>query len=128
MAYDREEIITQAIRVIDDEQITRVTDLVAYLPISRATFYGWELDKLDILDEKVKDLKISLKNKMKRKWVEGDNPALQIAAFKLIAEDDEVDKVTLTKVKNETTMTVKPSVSIAFDGTQDDSGQSDPAV
>jgi hypothetical protein len=65
---------------------------------------------------------------MKRKWVEGDNPALQIAAFKLIAEDDEVDKVTLTKVKNETTMTVKPSVSIALHGTQDDSGQSDPAV
>jgi hypothetical protein len=127
MAYDREEIIMQAMRVIDDEQITRVTDLVAYLPISRATFYNWELDKLDVLQEKVNDIKISLKNKMKRKWVEGDNPALQIAAFKLIAEDDEVDKVTLTKVKNETTMTVKPSVNIAF-GAQDDSGQSDPAV
>ena len=118
----------QALRVIDDEKITRVTDLVAYLPISRGTFYNWELDKLDVFHEKVNEIKISLKNKMKRKWIEGDNPALQIAAFKLIAEDDEVDKVTLTKVKNETTMTVKPSVSIAFDGTQDDSGQSDPAV
>jgi hypothetical protein len=128
MAYDREDVIMQALRVIDDEQITRVTDLVAYLPISRATFYNWELDKLDVFQEKVNEIKISLKNKMKRKWIDGDNPALQIAAFKLIAEDDEVDKVTLTKVKNETTMTVKPSVSIAFDGTQDDSGQSDPAV
>jgi hypothetical protein len=128
MGYDREQIVTKALRVIDDEQITRVTDLVAYLPISRATFYNWELDKLDVLQEKVNDIKISLKNRMKRKWVEGDNPALQIAAFKLIAEDDEVDKVTLTKVKNETTMTLKPSVSISLHGTQDDSGQSDPAV
>jgi hypothetical protein len=128
MAYDREDVIMQALRVIDDEQITRVTDLVAYLPISRATFYNWELDKLDVFQEKVNEIKISLKNKMKRKWIEGDNPALQIAAFKLIAEDDEVDKVTLTKVKNETTMTLKPSVSIALHGTSDDNGQGDEVV
>jgi hypothetical protein len=105
-----------------------VTDLVAYLPISRATFYNWELDKLDVFQEKVNEIKISLKNKMKRKWIEGDNPALQIAAFKLIAEDDEVDKVTLTKVKNETNLTLKPSVSIALHGTSDDNGQGDEVV
>jgi hypothetical protein len=128
MAYDREDVIMQALRVIDDEQITRVTDLVAYLPISRATFYNWELDKLDVFQEKVNEIKISLKNKMKRKWIEGDNPALQIAAFKLIAEDDEVDKVTLTKVKNETNLTLKPSVSIALHGTSDDNGQGDEVV
>ena len=40
---------------------------------------------------------------MRRKWVNSDNPALQIAEFKLIASDDEFDRLNTSKVKQDNT-------------------------
>jgi len=99
-----------------------------YLPISKQTFYNLGLDEVDSVKSAIEDEKIKIKSKLRRNWRNSDNPTLQIAEFKLASTDAELERLAMSKVKQETTMTVKPSVSIAFDGTQDDSGQSDPAV
>jgi hypothetical protein len=128
MAYDKEDIIRQALEVIVREQCTTVAEALLYLPISKQTFYNLGLDEVDAVKSAIEDEKIKIKSKLRRNWRNSDNPTLQIAEFKLASTDAELERLAMSKVKQETTMTVKPSVSIAFDGTQDDSGQSDPAV
>jgi hypothetical protein len=128
MAYDKEDIIRQALEVIVREQCVTVAEVAIYLPISLRTFYNWELQDLQAIKDAVEGEKLKVKAKLRRNWRNSDNPTLQIAEFKLASTDAELERLAMSKVKQETTMTVKPSVSIAFDGTQDDSGQSDPAV
>ena len=49
--YDK--LVETCLDIIRNPQINIlfITDLVAFLPISRATFYNYGLDKLDILKE-----------------------------------------------------------------------------
>lgn len=118
--YDREKIIEQAIQIIEEEQITKISELAGLLPISRATFYGWELDKLEVLAQKIEDTKISIKRKMKKKWADCGVPALEIARYKLLADDDEMERLTVSKVKQESKLTFEnlPKVTLLDAGNQ----------
>ena len=104
MAYDRDEILKKAIQVVTDEECVTIEEVCLYLPIHRATFYGWGLDKSDELKEAIDSQKIKLKKGMRRNWRKSDNPALQIAEYKLMATDEEIEKITVSKVKQDTTM------------------------
>ena len=118
MAYDKEQIINQALQVIEQENCTKISEVLLFLPISKQTFYDWELDKSDSIRGKIDEVKVRLKQGMKRRWMVSDNPALQIAAFKLIADEEEMDAVTTTKVKNDNTHSFKnkPTINLIVDG------------
>ena len=104
MAYDKDKILADALRIIESEGIRKVSELMAYLPISHATFYDWGLDESEELQAKINQCRVARKAKMRKKWVESDVPALQIAAYKLEADDDELELLTVSKVKQDTTM------------------------
>jgi hypothetical protein len=112
VAYNKEEIIQKALQVIEQENCTRISEVLLFLPISRATFYGWELDKLDQIVEKIEDQKIAIKAKMKKKWYNSDVPALAIAAFKLIAAEDEADALNTSKVNTTHQFKDKPTINL----------------
>jgi hypothetical protein len=112
VAYNKEEIIQKALQVIEQENCTRISEVLLFLPISRATFYGWELDKLDEIVEKIEDQKIAIKAKMKKKWYNSDIPALAIAAFKLIAAEDEADALNTSKVNTTHQFKDKPTINL----------------
>ncbi len=81
-----------------------ISHLVAYLPCSRATFYNNELDKLDSIKEAINKNKVSRKCKMINLWTEPDSaPALQIAGFKLIGDDDEVHRLNGSRQEHKVT-------------------------
>lgn len=101
MAYDKQALIEEAIQIIEQEGIRKVTELIAYLPISRSNFYEWELDKLDVLIEKIHQEKVKRKAKMRKKWIQSDIPALQIAAYKLESSEEELEVLTTSKVKQD---------------------------
>lgn len=105
MAYDKEQIINMALDAIEQHNCTRVSEVLLHLPISKTTFYDWKLDESDRISQKIEEQKIRVKAKMKRKWIDSDIPALAIAAFKLIADEEEWDKLNTTKTKNETKST-----------------------
>jgi hypothetical protein len=42
--------------------------------------------------------KIKAKRKMRNKWSESENATLQLAAYKLIAEKEELDALTMNKL------------------------------
>lgn len=121
MAYDKAKIIADALEIIEREGVRKVTELIAYLPISHSTFYEWELDKSDELAAKINACKIARKAKMRRKWLASDVPALQIAAYKLEADSEEIDLLSTSRVKQETDVNITglPAIVLDFGGVKD---------
>jgi hypothetical protein len=97
MAYDKETIEKEAIEVIRKEKLTFFTDLQIYLEASLATLYNHELEKLESIKRELAINRLSKKKKLRGKWEDSDNPALQIAAYKLMADEDELVKLTSNK-------------------------------
>jgi hypothetical protein len=116
MGYNKEEILEKALKAIEDEECTTIDEVCLYLPISRATFYNYGLDKVDDIKEALEKVKVRLKKGMKRNWHKSDNPTLQIAAFKLMASESEQDALSTSKVKQENTHNFqnKPTIILDF--------------
>jgi hypothetical protein len=93
MAYDKAKIEAQIIEVVKSEKITFFTDLEAFIEPSIAVLYQWEFEKLETIKREIAKNRIESKKKMRRNWEASENPTLQIAAYKLIAEDDELQKL-----------------------------------
>lgn len=110
--YDKDEILQKALQAIEVEECTTIDEVCLYLPISRATFYNYGLDKIDDIKHAIDNVKVRLKKGMKRNWHKSDNPTLQIAAFKLMANETEQDALNTSRVKQENTHTFqnKPTI------------------
>jgi len=99
MAYDREEILSQCLKVIEQEEVTTFEEMCLYIAPTRASLYDWGFDKLDTIKAAIDQNKVNAKAKLKRNWQKADAaPVLQIAAFKLMADDSELEKLTISKV------------------------------
>lgn len=98
MAYDRKKIFEQAKEAIVKHKLFFVEDIVAFLPISKPTFYDYfpvdsnEINELkDLLETNRTELKVS----MRSKWYKSNAPALQMALMKLIATPEELRKLSM---------------------------------
>ena len=100
MAYKKEDLEKQAIKAIKDEGLVFLDEIVAFLPCSEKTFYNHKLQELQSIKELLKQNRIQKKHKMRRKWEDSDNATLQVAAYKLLADDKEFDKLTSQTNKN----------------------------
>ncbi len=111
MRYTKKKLEELSLKVIKKEKLTWITEVVAFLPITRATFYNKNLDKLDSIKDAIEQNRLSMKSQMKHKWFKSDNATLQIGLMKLLADEEEWDKLNSSKqqVKSET------SGSIQFD-------------
>jgi hypothetical protein len=85
----KEEIVKKCLKIIATENIVFITELCAYLPIDRATFYNWGLDKLDTIKSAIEDSRVMRKAKMRNRWEDCGAPALEMGAYKLMATDEE---------------------------------------
>jgi hypothetical protein len=103
MAYDKQKIFEQAKEMIIKHKLFFIDDIVAFLPISRATFYDWEFDKLDELKDLLNQNRTELKVSMRSKWYKSNAPALQMALMKLIATPEELKKLSMQFVESENT-------------------------
>jgi hypothetical protein len=125
VAYSTEELIEYALKAINEEDCTEICEVCLYMPCSKATFYNHELDKLDVIKEALDAKRIQLKKKMRRNWRNSDNATLQIADFKLMATDAELEKLTINKVKTDQNLTIqgKPTIAIEFHDSEGESEQ-----
>ncbi len=99
MKYDKEVLFEKAKKVILENNLFFVEDIISMLPISKATFYSYypidsnELNELrDLLDEN----KINLKVQLRKKWFDSDNATLQMGLMKLICTTEEHKKLQQT--------------------------------
>jgi hypothetical protein len=101
--YNKEEILEKCIEVIREEKLTFFNDLTIYVEPTMATLYEWEFEKSERIKSELAKNKLRSKKKMRCKWEESDNATLQIAAYKLIAEKEEIEALTVNKVDNRNT-------------------------
>ena len=109
MAYDRNKIFEQAKEVIVKHKLFFVEDIVAFLPISKKTFYEFfplESNESNDLKELLEQNRTELKVSMRSKWYKSNAPALQMALMKLIATPEELRKLSMQHSEIENNMTI----------------------
>jgi hypothetical protein len=103
MAYDRVKIYEQAQQLIKDKKLFFIEDVITLLPISKQTFYDYfkvDSDELDTIKELLDKNKIEIKNGLRNKWYNGNNPLTQMALYKLIGTEEEYHRIASTKTEN----------------------------
>lgn len=105
MAYDKKKIYEQAKEVIVKHKLFFIEDIVAFLPCQKSTFY----DLIPVSSNEMNELKellnlnrTELKISMRSKWYKSNAPALQMALMKLIASPEELKRLSMTYIDNET--------------------------
>lgn len=96
--YDRKKIFEQAKEMIVKHKLFFIEDVVAFLPISKPTFYEFfQLDSNEFneLKELLETQRVTLKVGMRSKWYKSDNATLQLSLMKLICTDDERRKLSM---------------------------------
>ena len=104
MAYDKQKIFDQAKEMIVKHKLFFVEDIVAFLPISKPTFYEYfpiESNKVNELKELLEQNRVELKVSMRSKWYKSNAPALQMALMKLIATPEELKKLSMQFIESE---------------------------
>jgi hypothetical protein len=111
MAYDRNKIYQQALDLIEKKKLFFIEDVVTLLPISKPTFYEFfEIDsnELNTIKEGLDKNKIEVKNGLRNKWYNGNNPLTQMALYKLIGTEEEYHRIASTKTENKNINIEKP--------------------
>jgi hypothetical protein len=106
MAYNKTKIFEQAKEMIVKHKLFFVEDIVAFIPISKATFYDYfkiDSNELNELKGLLEINRTTLKVSMRSKWYTSNAPALQMALMKLIATPEELKKLSMTFVESENT-------------------------
>ena len=92
MAYDKEKVFNEVIEAIRENKLKHFDYIEGFVEPTTPTLYQFfplESNEFNTIKRELGLNKIASKNKMRNKWEDSDNPTLQIAAFKLIATDDE---------------------------------------
>jgi len=105
MAYNTAELYEKAKEAIVKDKLHFIADVIAILPCSKATFYDHFPDKSDQLDE-LKTLitsnQVDVKKQLRKKWLISDNATLQMALYKLLADDGERKSLSQTYIDHST--------------------------
>lgn len=96
MAYNKNKIFKQAKEVIVKNKLFFIEDIVAFLPISKQTFYQFfpiDSDEIDELKDLLNQNRVEIKVSMRSKWYKSENATLQLALMKLIGTDEEAHRL-----------------------------------
>lgn len=85
--YDR--LVKQCLDIIEKNNILFISDLIAFVPFSRATFYVYGLDKSDDIKNAINTQRIFTKQALRSKWFKSNCATRQIALYKLISTPEE---------------------------------------
>ena len=102
MAYDRNELIKAALDVIAKEKLVFVDETFVLMGISKQTFYNHELHECPAIIDALTQNKINMKRGLRAKWYKADNPTAQIALYRLISTEDELERLSVSKHRIET--------------------------
>lgn len=104
MAYDKKKIYNDVINAIKKHKLKHFAYIQAYVgPCTERLYEFFPIDsnESNAIKRELELNKINAKVKMRNKWEESDNPTLQIAAFKLIATEEEQQALSTNYQKTE---------------------------
>lgn len=103
MSYSKTEIINLALNAIRDHDLVFISEVAAYLPCDKKTFYNKKLHELHSIKEALEANKIERKRELREKWYKSDNATVQIALYRLLSDEEENDKLNGGKQRQEIT-------------------------
>lgn len=111
--YDKNKIERQCLEAIKDNNLAFFSHLALYIAPTMQTLYDWEFDKLDSIKKAIEINRITKKQKMLTNWEKEEAaPVLQLAAFKLMADEDEFSRLATTKQDVKADVKTEEKVSI----------------
>lgn len=102
---EKDKLFEQALKIAKEKRLIFVEEVIAYLPISKPTFYDYypkDSNDFNELKRVINDNKIDIKQGLREKWYESDNATLQMALYKLTAREEERKKLAMSYVDNTT--------------------------
>jgi hypothetical protein len=100
--YDRDKVLSDCLNCIEENELVFFHDLAEFIAPTMSALYQWEFEKLETIKEALYKNKVTQKRKLRKNWVKDDAaPVLQLAAYKLIAEPEEI--IALTMARQEVT-------------------------
>lgn len=94
--------IEEMIKAIQENNCTNFNEACMFVSFGRTTAYNHGLDKVNTIKEAIDANKIRTKFKMKRNWVNSDSPVLQLAAFRLMSDSEEHQKLNQSYIDHST--------------------------
>ncbi len=83
------ELLKTSIDAVNEHNILFLSDVAAYLPITRTEFYLYELDLAPALKDAIENQRALAKQLLIQKWMKSESPTLNIALYKLIGTQAE---------------------------------------
>jgi hypothetical protein len=107
MAYVKTELVDLAISVMAGEEIVTWGELWDSMGISPTTAFKFELQEVEDIKNELQRHKTRRKKRLRRRWADSDNAALQIAEYKLLSDDDELARLNTQKVNADVNLSHK---------------------
>lgn len=112
MAYDKDKLEEQALKAIAKHNIKFLSHLMGFLPCSSATFYNLELEKVESIKKAIEDNRTNAKVKALNRWENSKQPVLEVAFYKLIGDDEEVERLNGSKQKIDHSGTIEVATRV----------------
>ena len=90
--YERE-----ILEIIKTKFLTKITQIFTYYSgCSERTFYNNNLHEMQTIKKALQDNRTKACQSLLAKWLNSDNPTLQMAAYKILCEDEDRKKLSMT--------------------------------
>jgi hypothetical protein len=101
MAYVKSKIEKQAVEAIRTRKLVFEDEVIAYIDPGKTWFYSHKLNESDAIKEALSLNRIQIKAGLRDKWYTSENATTQIALYKLIGDEDEVERLNGSRQKLE---------------------------
>ena len=100
MAYKTEELEEQALKAIKEHGLVFIEEVVSFLPCDKTTFYAHKLNESNTIKEAITYNKVSKKAKLRKNWEYSENATLNISLYKLLANEEELQRLSVQKLEH----------------------------
>lgn len=121
MAYDKKELTKTALKVIEKEKLVFFSDLVCFLPISESGAYKKKLHEVESIKAALYSNKQMKKRELRTKWSDSENATLQMGLYKLLANENELERLNNNKhkIESDNKHQVQGNINLIFEGQSD---------
>jgi len=102
MAYQKENMIKQCLEVIEKYNLIWITEISAFVPFTERTFYRYKCQECQDIKKALEDNRITTKVSLRKIWYHSGNPTLQLALYKLLATNEEFERINVQKLDHTT--------------------------
>lgn len=99
--YDRQEELVNVVKAIEENKLTFFYEVESFVAPALSTLYEWKVEESEAVKKALRLNKVNTKRKMRNKWQESGNATLELAAYKLLADEEELQRLTVNNNKNQ---------------------------